>query len=235
MTTPAPSFTAGFLERLDARAKLVALIGVVVVTVATPATAHRPLMGLGLLVLGLAVAGRVQPVAILRRLLPLLPVLLVPATVPLVDPAKGWDAALGEMGKALIGCTALVLVAATTPDDRLLAGLRGLGCPRSLVLAVGMLLRYLHVLGDEARRLRRAAVARGWQARSLFHAATVGRWIGALFLRSHARAERVHGAMLARGYSGDVVLAEAPRLRFGDGLFTVTVLSVAVTLRWMLP
>lgn len=233
---PDPSSSAdGLLGRLDARAKLVALIGVVVVTVATPATAHHRLAALGLLVVLLAAVGRVPPWAVLRRLLPLVPVLLVPATVPLVDPAQGWDVALGEMAKALIGCTALVLVAATTPEDRLLAGLRGLGCPRPVVLALGMLLRYLQVLGAEAQRLRRAAVARGWQARSIFQAGTVGRWVGALFLRSHARAERVHGAMLARGFDGDVVLAEPPRLRPADGLFALMVLLLAMGARWLVP
>lgn len=225
----------GPLAAIDARARLVALVGVVLVAVSTPSTAHGRLAGLGCLLLLVAVLGRVPPMAILRRLAFLTPVLLVPATMPLADPARGWDTALGEMAKALIGCTALVLVAATTTDDRLLVALRGLGCPRAAVLALGMLLRYLHLLGDEVQRLRRAAVARGWQARSLLHAGAVGRWIGALFLRSHARAERVHGAMLARGYGDDPVLPPAPRLRWPDAGFALVVLAAACAVRWLEP
>ncbi len=225
----------GPLGRIDARAKVLALLGVVMAVVSTPSTAHHILIGLGLMVLGLIVVGRVGPWRLLVRLAPLAPVLLVPATAPLMDGGRNWDAALGEMGKALIGCSALVLVAVTTPEDRLLAGMRGLGCPRRAAMAVGILLRYLRVLGDEALRLRRAAVARGWRARNLWQASTVGRWVGTLFLRSHDRAERVHAAMWARGFDGDPVLETPPAFRCLDGVFLLVVLAVAGGIRWGLP
>jgi cobalt/nickel transport system permease protein len=55
------------------------------------------------------------------------------------------------------------------------------------------------VLAGEVRRMRTALAARGHRPRHLLHGATAGRLATALFLRSHARGERVHTAMLARG------------------------------------
>ena len=90
--------------------------------------------------------------------------------------------------------------------------------------------RYLHLLGDEARRLRRAATARGSAPRSLWQITAIGHLIGALFLRSYARAERVHAAMLARGFDGTAVAEVPAPLVAADYLFMVIV--VGVTLAW---
>ena len=72
--------------------------------------------------------------------------------------------------------------------------------PRLFVLIAATTHRYLPLVGDEMRRTRTALLARGWRARSAAGAAPVGRVAGTLFLRAHARGERVHRAMLARGY-----------------------------------
>ncbi len=40
-----------------------------------------------------------------------------------------------------------------------------------------------------------------------------------LFARSYARAERIHRAMLARGFKGHFVLLDHPSLGAGDWLF----------------
>ena len=44
--------------------------------------------------------------------------------------------------------------------------------------------------------------ARGYRPRTMFGAGAVGRVASALFLRTHARGERVYLAMLSRGYDG---------------------------------
>jgi cobalt/nickel transport system permease protein len=73
--------------------------------------------------------------------------------------------------------------------------------PRALVVALGLLDRFLHVLLEESRRMRRARAARTWRR---------GRWVAwrflasvvaVSFIRSMARAERVAVAMRARGWS----------------------------------
>jgi cobalt/nickel transport system permease protein len=76
----------------------------------------------------------------------------------------------------------------------------------------GFAVRYLQVVLEELRRLQLARVARGDDARWLWQARTVARTAGALAMRCFERGERVHGAMLARGFTGRMPdVASAPR------------------------
>jgi cobalt/nickel transport system permease protein len=208
----------------DARAKLVACIGFSVIVVAIPSHEHIRLAGCAAVLSVVAVAARPGWRELGRRWLDMLPFVLVILAAPLMRAQGGWQQTAGEIAKALIGCSALVLLAATTPPDRLLAGLAGLHCPALVVTLLGVLIRYQELLGDEARRLRRAAEARGLRAWALWHAGGIGRLVGALFLRSHARAERVHLAMLARGHAGVAIHGPPGRIR------PVEVVAVAVLL-----
>jgi cobalt/nickel transport system permease protein len=216
---------------VDARAKLMICIGFVLITVSTPADNLRVLGGLAGFALLMAVMLRVRPGALVRRLLHLAPFVLVVAAAPLLRHGVGMDQAIGIMAKAGLGCCALVMLSASTPVDELLAALAALRCPRLVVLLLGLTARYLHVLSEEAARIRRAAVARGFSPRHLWQARIIGDLIGALFLRSHARAERVHAAMLARGFTGDLVLAPPLPLRAGDVAIVVLLLGTALTWR----
>ncbi len=224
-----PSLTVP--SRLDARSKLVCCFGFVLITVSTPDGDLRLLAGLAAGLLLMTVLARVGLGVLGRRLLHLAPFVLVVAAGPLLREGLGMDQAVGMMIKAGLGCWALVLLAATTPVDELLAALTALGCPRLVVLLLGLTARYLHVLAEEAGRLWRAAAARGFTPRHLLQARTIGHLIGSLFLRSHARAERVHAAMLARGFAGTMVLGPLPVLRTGDILIPLLVLGAALTWR----
>lgn len=215
---------------MDARLRLLACLGYVLIVASVPPQRLDLLAGLALLPLASAVIARVPPLVLLRRLLLLAPFVLVAAAAPLLRQG-GLDAALGMLAKAGLGCSALVLLAATTPVDELLAALAALRCPRFLVLQFGLTARYLHLLAEEASRLRRAAVARGFTPRHLLHARVLGDLIGALFLRSVARAERVHAAMLARGFVGELVAPEPRRLCPRQTLLAAGVLISALTWR----
>ena len=64
------------------------------------------------------------------------------------------------------------------------------------------MLRYIDVLVEQLGRMRRSMVARGHDPRWLWQIKPIASSAGALFVRSYERGERVHQAMLARGYSG---------------------------------
>lgn len=57
------------------------------------------------------------------------------------------------------------------------------------------------VTGD-LQRMRMARAARGFTGGQLGHLKIEAAGVGALFVRSYERGERVHRAMLARGYTG---------------------------------
>jgi cobalt/nickel transport system permease protein len=73
-----------------------------------------------------------------------------------------------------------------------------------MVQIMSFMLRYADVVGAEMSRMRVARESRGFQARNVSHLKVVAQSAGALFIRSYERGERVHLAMLSRGYSGSM-------------------------------
>ena len=74
----------------------------------------------------------------------------------------------------------------------------------ALVLVIQLMLTHLEVVIDDARRMQRARQARGYEPRWLGQAGAFAAGLGSLFVRSYERGERVHRAMLARGYTGEL-------------------------------
>ena len=137
----------------------------------------------------------------------------------------------GVAVKATIGTTAAVLLGSTTPFPDLLRGLVALRVPRLPTLIAAVTYRYLWVVADDVRRMRIALSARAYRPRTLLRCGTIGRLVAALFLRTHARGERVHLAMLARGYDGTMPAAAPLRLGRADAAFVALVLGLALGAR----
>lgn len=114
----------------------------------------------------------------------------------------GLYAAWGIIAKGTIGVGISLTLAATTSIGQLPAGLARLRVPGVIVMIVVLMLRYVEVLVDEAARMRMARISRGDDPRTLRQAGATARGAGHLFLRSYERGERVHLAMLSRGFDG---------------------------------
>jgi cobalt/nickel transport system permease protein len=234
---PALAGTAGDpgspIHALDPRAKLAGLLGITVVAVSTPPAAWPVWALCGLALAAVAALARVPAVEVWRRARLVLPlVLLVAAFVPFVrtggvtydlGPLQVSEAGLAVLAavaaKATIGTVSAVLLNATTPFPAVLRALETLRAPRLLVLIAAFTYRYLFVVIAEVLRVRAALAARAYHPRHALQAAAVGRAASSLFLRTHARAERVHLAMLARGFTGTMPRAQALRLQRRDFLF----------------
>ena len=106
------------------------------------------------------------------------------------------------IAKATLGTAATVVLAWSTPVADLLAGFDRLHVPRALTAIAGFMVRYLDVVAGELHRLQIARVSRGDDPRWLWQARAVATTAGATFIRSFERGERVHHAMLARGFTG---------------------------------
>ncbi|MEF2162544.1 energy-coupling factor transporter transmembrane component T, partial [Pseudomonas aeruginosa] len=104
--------------------------------------------------------------------------------------------------KGTLGVLASLTLAATTEPVDILAGLERLRVPDLLVQIMGFMVRYLDVVTDDLGRQLTAMRSRGFDPRSPRHWPALGRSLGALFIRSYERGERVHLAMLSRGYTG---------------------------------
>ncbi len=186
----------------------------------------------------MGIAG-ITPRILIGHLLPATPFLLmlmIGLPGPLMKPI---------LIRSLLALGAASTLVGSTTFPRLMQGMEGLGMPRLLVMLIGFTWRYLHLLGDESQKLRQAALSRGWQGRHWTETRTVGHLIGTLFLRSYERGERVHAAMLARGWQHHQEAAEQangvqtkePRAwpRFPDLLITGTLILGWLWLRLSLP
>ncbi|HMK09831.1 MAG TPA: cobalt ECF transporter T component CbiQ [Anaerolineales bacterium] len=216
---------SSFLHRLDPRVKVVIVIAFILAAGLMPVAAWGGFLGLWLLALVASLASGLGVTFALRRSYVALPFVLVAIpllfTVPgqplFTMPILGWTASvegtqrfLTLLLRAWIAIQAAILLTAVTPFPDILWALRSLRLPRLLVATIGFMFRYLFVLADETTNMLRARSARSargagsrrpsivWQAR------VAGNMVGSLFLRALERSERVHAAMLARGYSGEI-------------------------------
>jgi cobalt/nickel transport system permease protein len=202
------------LHRAPAHLKVAGLVCFMLVVVATP-VGRFPAFGTYAVLLGALVAVSGVPALYLaRRMVIETPVLAFAAVLPVVATGArvevfglslsepGLVAAGGLVIKATLGVLASLLLAATTDPRDLLAGLERLRVPAQLVQIMGFMIRYLDVVTDELGRMKTARESRGFTARNPRHWPVLGRSVGALFIRSFERGERVHLAMIARGYDG---------------------------------
>lgn len=200
------------VHRAQPHHKLLALVGFVLVVVATPSDAYPLFFGYLVVLASVVAWSTVPPAYLLKRALVELPflvfALLLPfvAQGPQVDVAglslsePGLVAAAGLAMKGTLGVLASLLLAATTEPQDLIRGLERLRMPSQLVQILAFMVRYLDVVGDEMRRMRVALASRGFTASNPRHWPVIARSAGALFIRSYERGERVHLAMLSRGH-----------------------------------
>lgn len=109
-----------------------------------------------------------------------------------------WNVAI----KSTLGLTVVILLAACTQVADLLRGLKRLHVPKALLMIAGFMVRYADVVSGEMRRMRIARLSRGYQPSWLWQSKAISGTLGSLFIRSFERGERVHTAMLSRGFNG---------------------------------
>jgi len=218
------------LTRLDPRAKLTVTLLFVVTTLSFDRYRVAALLPLALYPIVLAAQGGMPSRVLLRTLGLASPfALMVGIFNPLLDRAPmlsfgvvelsgGWvsfAAILLRFG--LTASAALVLVAGTGMLP-LCAALSRFGVPRVFTVQLLFLYRYLFVLAGEAARMATARRLRaGGHPR--MGLAVYAPLLGHLLLRAFERAGRVHGAMLARGFDGELRLADPWRWQRADTLF----------------
>lgn len=115
---------------------------------------------------------------------------------------NGILAGLGIIAKGTLGILTAILLSSTTTAREILRGLEGLKVPTLIIQIATFMLRYTNVVNDEMERMRIARASRGFEATGVKHWRVLGQSAGALFIRSYERGERVHLAMVSRGYQG---------------------------------
>lgn len=216
------------LHILEPRTKLLAFTALIIAVLCIPIGSSSLFIAYFFLAAILMGISQVPLNYIVGRTLLILPFILLAS---LALPWKGY-AGLGILFvRAILCLMLLILLTNTTRFIELLRGLKKLGCPQILVMNLSFLYRYLFVLTEEALRMKQARDCRRvgrapfWNEMKLLSS-----MLGTLLIRSFERAERMHGAMLSRGYSGDFPVISPKRFSWHDLAFISGVtLFVALT------
>ncbi|MEU0986498.1 cobalt ECF transporter T component CbiQ [Streptomyces sp. NPDC005953] len=202
------------VHALPPHCKLVAAFCFVLVVVCTPREAVWAFAGYAVLLAAVAAVARIPPGFLLSRLLIEIPFAAFALLMPFVVPGErttvlglslsvpGLWGAWNILVKGTLGVATSVILASTTELRALLLGLQRLKLPPLLVQIASFMIRYGDVIADEMRRMSIARRSRGFEARGVRHWGVLGKSAGALFIRSYERGERVHLAMVSRGYTG---------------------------------
>jgi cobalt/nickel transport system permease protein len=138
--------------------------------------------------------------------------------------------------KAVLALLLLNLLTLTTPIPALLHALIALKVPPLLVAILASMYRYIAVSIEEANAMRRAAMSRNLMGRRHWQRIVVGNTIGSLFIRTYERGERIHQAMLSRGYQGLPSIAAMPQVGRRDRaavLATVLLALLGQAVYWL--
>ena len=202
------------VHRLAPEAKLAATVLFVFAVVSTPREVFWAFGLDAILVAVVASVAGLRLTDVLKRLVIELPFLAFALFLPIVGRGEqvevlglslsvsGLWAAWNIVVKGTLGVAASIVLASTTTVSELLRGLDRLRLPRVLTGIMSFMIRYGDVIADEMHRMRVARIARGHDPRWIWQVKAVASSAGALFIRSFERGERVHVAMLARGYDG---------------------------------
>lgn len=202
------------VHRAPAHLKLLALVGFMLIVVATPGDAYAVFALEAALLAGVVASSGVPVPYLARRMVVEVPFAIFALMVPFVAAGPrtevlglsvsepGAAAAVALLVKGTMGVLASLTLAATTEPQEVLSGLQRLRMPELIVQIMGFMIRYLDVVTAELARMTTAMRSRGCEPRSPRHWPALARAMGALFIRSYERGERVHLAMLSRGYDG---------------------------------
>jgi cobalt/nickel transport system permease protein len=227
------------IHRLPSAAKVAATLLFVVAVVATPREAWWAFAAHACVLATVAIIGRVPLGLIVRRLAVETPFVVFALLLPFIAPGpdtevlgvalstEGLWAAWNILVKATLGLAATVVLTATTSIPDLLGGFDRLRVPKAFTAIAGFMVRYGDVVADDMRRMRIARLSRGHDPRWFWQVRAVATSAGALFIRTYERGERVHAAMLARGYTG-ALPDVGRRPTTGEWLVALTVPTAAV-------
>jgi cobalt/nickel transport system permease protein len=193
-------------HRMSARLKIVMTLATILAGIILPISLW-PIHGcLACLLFAAHTVAEIPVSYLARRLLIFLPLVgFMALAAPLSHVLhSGWDIAGGIIVRSLLAFLAALWLVNTTPFEKLLEALSRMGMPRIFVSLLAFTYRYVFVIFDELARMRTAQRARTFGGRGPW-----GVWkstvqlVAMLLIRSLNRAERVHFAMLARGWQGE--------------------------------
>ncbi len=142
----------------------------------------------------------------------------------------GWERAGFLLVRSLICLVMMNSFLLTLPPHSLGIALKGLPIPGGLKENLLLAGQYMEILTSEVTRMQRGAQLRGLGGTTGWLRYSSAAMIGALYLRSLQRAERVYAAMLTRGYNGELPMEATLRPKERLVLFATIALAASLTI-----
>jgi cobalt/nickel transport system permease protein len=186
------------------------------VSVSTPITRWPAFVAFFLLLVAAAQASKIPLLLLFKRALIEIPFIFFAILMPFFGTGEKFEIAGIELYregllagtsivvKGTLGVLAAVILSTTTTAREILRGLERLKLPAVMVQIASFMLRYVNVISDEMERMKVARESRGFVATGIKHWKVLATSAAALFIRSYERGERVHLAMLSRGFDGNL-------------------------------
>lgn len=201
------------LHRLDARAKVIVTALFVMLVISHDRYELAALFPFFIFPAAMIAAGNLPFAYIARKILLLCPfVIVVGIFNPLIDRtivlhlgslavSGGWLSFFSIITRSILTVGSAFTLLALTGFPGVCRALEQLGMPRPFAVQLLFLYRYIFVLTEEGGRAARARQLRSCGKKGT-GIKSFGALIGNLLLRTWQRAERVHIAMLSRGFDG---------------------------------
>ena len=201
---------------LPSHLKILAVLAFISVSVSTPITRWPAFIAFFLLLVATAYASKIPLLLLFKRALIEIPFIFFAILMPFFGTGEKFEIAGIELYregllagtsivvKGTLGVLAAVILSTTTNAREILRGLERLKLPAVMVQIASFMLRYVNVISDEMERMKVARESRGFIATGIKHWKVIATSAAALFIRSYERGERVHLAMLSRGFDGNL-------------------------------
>jgi len=218
------------IHRLDPRAKIIVSVAFIFTVLSFDRYEISALISFFAFPVFLLVSGELPVGYLIKKIVIISPVVVLIAIFnPLFDRetifvisgsgiSAGWISFLSIMIRFSLTAGSILILLASTGFYEVCMALERMGIPSLFVMQLLFLYRYIFVLLDEGARMVRAHALRSFSDKRM-SIKIFGSILGNLLLRTVDRAERIHRAMLSRGFDGSVTMHRRIKFRTSDVLF----------------
>ncbi|MEG1617558.1 MAG: cobalt ECF transporter T component CbiQ [Bacteroidales bacterium] len=147
---------------------------------------------------------------------------------------EGWVSFISILLRGILSVQAALLLILTTGFYKLCRGMERMGLPSLFSTQLLFVYRYIFVLIQESIIMSRARDSRSFGKKG-FSIKTWGVLTGQLMIRTFERAERIHNAMISRGFTGNIKGDLKHTWNYKDTFYLIGWSLFFILLRFLMP
>lgn len=230
------------IHRLDARAKVLATVVFCIMVISVDKYNLSALLPYFIFPSVMIARSNLSPMFFFRKYILLCPfILIIAAFNPVFDRTVvlqigaisitgGWISFFSIFVRSTLTITTALILVGVTGFTDICRALEKLGVPQIFTIQLMFLYRYIFILMDEGVRISRSRDLRSFNNRGK-DIKSYSSIIGYLFLQTWNRAERIHMAMLARGFTGNFPSPKTGHMATRDYLWLLGWVSLFLLFR----